>query len=241
VSLPAEIAARDRLGLPRVHHRRTTSTNDRARELAQAGAPHGTLVTAAEQTAGRGRQGRTWVAPAGRGLLMSLVLRRPGPLVTLAAGVAVAETVGRDAAIKWPNDVLLADGRKVAGILVENRPQEDWAILGIGLNVAVRGEDLPGALEGRAGSMNRSTDELEAILEQLLGGLGRWLGKPEVDVVDAWRDRDALLGRDVGWATGRGIADGIDTDGRLVVRLDDGRSVRLSAGEVHLEASRLPR
>src|SRR6516164_1885613 len=111
------------LGTPRLHLRVTDSTNTRARELAAAGAPHGTLVTAREQRAGRGRQGRTWTAPAGHALLCSLVLRDPPRLLPLAAGAAVAEVVGPAARIKWPNDVLLG-GLKVAGILVEGRPQE---------------------------------------------------------------------------------------------------------------------
>ena len=117
------------LGRPRRHHRLTDSTNARARDLAGAGAPHGTLVTAGEQTAGRGRQGRTWVAPPGRALLMSLVVRPPSPLIPLAAGVAVAELVGGQ--IKWPNDVLL-DDRKVAGILVEGRPRRAGQCWGSG-------------------------------------------------------------------------------------------------------------
>ena len=117
------------LGRPRLHLRVTTSTNDRARALAQGGAPHGTLVTAAAQHAGRGRQGRTWSAPPGRALLLSLVLHDPPALLPLAAALAVAEVAGPDAQIKWPNDVLVA-GRKVAGILAEGRPHEGWAVLG---------------------------------------------------------------------------------------------------------------
>src|SRR6185437_3774383 len=104
------------LGQPRVHYRVIGSTNARARELAAAGVPHGTVVTAAEQSAGRGRQGRTWSAAAGRALLCSVVVRDPPTLLPLATGVAVAEVVGTGALLKWPNDVL-ADGRKVAGIL----------------------------------------------------------------------------------------------------------------------------
>jgi BirA family biotin operon repressor/biotin-[acetyl-CoA-carboxylase] ligase len=224
-----------RLGLPRVHHRTTTSTNDLARELAQAGAPDGTLVTAGGQTAGRGRQGRVWVAPEGRAVLMSLVLRRSGPLLSLAAGIAVAEVVGPDAGIKWPNDVLTADGRKLAGILVESRPQEEWAVLGIGLNVALRGDDLPQELRGRAGSMGRPVEEVETILGQVLAGLERWLTASEGEILAAWAERDALRGRDVVWAGGHGVADGIDGAGRLVVARDDGSEQRLQAGEVHLE------
>ncbi len=122
------------IGTPRVHHRLTDSTNERAKELAIAGAPHGTLVTADEQSAGRGRQGRAWTAPAGSALLMSLVLRELDELLPIGAAVAVCEALPAQAAIKWPNDVWI-DGRKVAGILVEGRPQEGWAVLGIGLNV----------------------------------------------------------------------------------------------------------
>src|SRR6185437_16187884 len=102
------------LGQPRVHYRRIGSTNARARELAAAGVPHGTVVTAAEQSEGRGRQGRTWTAAAGRALL---------------------------------------GGRKVAGILVEGRPQEGWAVVGIGLNVALRLEDFPDELRSTAGTL----------------------------------------------------------------------------------------
>jgi BirA family biotin operon repressor/biotin-[acetyl-CoA-carboxylase] ligase len=226
-----------RLGRPRVHHQTTSSTNDRARELAQAGAPHGTLVTAGEQTAGRGRQGRSWVAAPGRALLISLVLRDPPTLLTLATGVAVAEVVGPQAQIKWPNDILLADGLKVAGILAESRPQEHWAVLGIGLNVALRDKDLPVELEGRAGSMGLSTDALEPVLDRLLEGLSRWLTAPAEEVLDAWRERDWLSGKAIAWPGKRGIAAGIDADGRLLVNLDDGRLVALEAGEVHLEAA----
>ncbi len=121
------------IGRPRVHHRLCDSTNERAKELARTGAPHGTLVTADEQTAGRGRQGREWVAPARSAVLMSVVLREFDALLPLRAAVAVAETAGSEE-IKWPNDVWLG-GRKVAGILVEGRPAEGWAVLGIGLNV----------------------------------------------------------------------------------------------------------
>ena len=135
----------------RVHFRLTDSTNARARELAGRGAPHGTVVTAAEQSAGRGRQGRTWTAPAGRALLCSILIREPPRLLPLAAGVAVAEVVGADAQIKWPNDVLV-DGRKVAGILVEGRPQERWAVSASGSTWRC-GRGLPAELRDRAGTL----------------------------------------------------------------------------------------
>jgi BirA family transcriptional regulator, biotin operon repressor / biotin---[acetyl-CoA-carboxylase] ligase len=221
------------LGTPRVHLRRTDSTNERARELATNGAPHGTLVTASEQTAGRGRQGRTWSAPAGRALLCSLVVRDPPRLLPLAAGVAVAEVAGDGALIKWPNDILI-EGRKVAGILVEGRPQQRWAVLGIGLNVALRREDFPPELREQAGTLGLDDDAVEPTLERLLAALELWLAASESEVLEAVRARDALLGRPVRWAAGAGRGGGIDGDGRLVVETEDGH-VSLEAGEVHLE------
>lgn len=230
----------ERLGSPRVHIRRTDSTNARARELAIAGAPHGTLVTAAEQTAGRGRQGRTWTAPPGRALLCSLILKNPARLLPLAAGVAVSETCerfGASARLKWPNDVLV-DGRKVAGILVEGRPQEGWAVLGIGLNVALRPADFPPELQATAGTLEQPPDAIEPVLEQLLDRLTVRLRASEQEVLEAVRALDALEGRTVSWGGGHGTAAGIDGDGRLIVDTAGGR-VALGAGEVHLiEAGR---
>jgi BirA family biotin operon repressor/biotin-[acetyl-CoA-carboxylase] ligase len=222
------------LGTPRLHLRETTSTNDRARALAIAGAPNGTLVTAGAQSGGRGRQGRSWVAPPGRALLCSLVIRDPSRLLPLAAGVAVAELVGEAARLKWPNDVLL-DGRKVAGILVEGRAQEHWAVLGIGLNVALREQDFPPELRERAGTLGLGIEALEPTLERLLDSLARWIGAPDERVLVAVRERDALIGERVRWAHGEGTAGGIDGDGRLVVLTEAGR-VTLDAGEVHLAA-----
>ena len=222
-----------RLGTPRLHLRETTSTNDRARALAAAGAPHGTLVTAAAQTAGRGRQGRTWSAPPGRALLMSLVLREPGRMLPLAAAVAVAEAAGPDATIKWPNDVLLG-GRKLAGVLAEARPQEGWAVLGIGLNVAVRPDDLPAELRTTAATLGLEPRDVEAVLARVLDALERALALETAALLDAWRARDALRGRDIAWGDGHGRAAGIDGDGRLVVELPGGGRTALEAGEVHL-------
>ena len=221
------------LGSPRAHFRRTDSTNERARVLATGGAPHGTLVTADEQTAGRGRQGRSWVAPAGAALLCSLVLREPPRLLPLMAGVAVARSVGPGAGVKWPNDVLL-DGRKVAGILVEGRPQERWAVLGIGVNVALRPEDLPPEVRSRAGGLGLPQTEIEPLLSRVLEELEYWLhSSPELVLAELGR-RDALLDRPVRWAGGAGRGAGVDDQGRLRVRTPAGL-VSLDAGEVHLE------
>jgi BirA family transcriptional regulator, biotin operon repressor / biotin---[acetyl-CoA-carboxylase] ligase len=221
------------LGRPRLHLRETGSTNDHARELAAAGAPHGTLVTAGAQTAGRGRQGRAWAAPPGRALLMSLVVREAHPLLPLAAAVGVAQAVGEEARIKWPNDVQL-DGLKVAGILAEGRPQEGWAVLGIGVNVAVRIEDLPPELHDTAGTLGREPTDVEPFLSELLRSLERAIALPANELLDAWRARDALAGREITWSAGRGTAAGIDGEGRLVVELPGGGRTALDAGEVHL-------
>jgi BirA family biotin operon repressor/biotin-[acetyl-CoA-carboxylase] ligase len=222
------------LGTPRLHLRVTDSTNERAKALA-AGAPHGMLITASEQTAGHGRQGRTWTAPAGEGLLMSLILHDWPELLPLIAAVAVAETIGDDARIKWPNDILV-DGRKVCGILVEGRATEGWAVLGIGVNVAVR--EFPEELRGIAGSLGRTPRDVEPFLAQLLANLERRLAATPHEIIAAWRERDALRGREITWSGGSGVAAGVDEQGSLLVELADGTSTALNAGEVHLGTSR---
>jgi BirA family biotin operon repressor/biotin-[acetyl-CoA-carboxylase] ligase len=227
------------LGGPRVHLRSTDSTNDRARELAIAGAPHGTLVTAAAQTAGRGRQGRRWSAPAGSSLLMSLVLRElPDAPLPLCAAIAVCDVAGSEARVKWPNDIVVGHPprlAKLAGILVEGRPQQGWTVLGIGLNVAVRLEDLPSELRHTAATLGCGREEIEPLLTALLSALERHLAEPAALTLDAWRARDVLRGHEIAWADGRGRAEGIDAHGQLLVELADGGRTALVAGEVHLE------
>ncbi len=229
------------LGCPRLHLRLTGSTNDRARELALAGAPHGALVTAEAQSAGRGRQGRSWSAPPGSSLLMSLVLRptaQVNAILPLAAAVAVCDVAGPATLVKWPNDVVLTRPpglAKLAGILVEGRPQQGWAVLGIGLNVAVKLNDLPPALRGGAATLDRPRAEIEPLLSELLAALDRRLEDAPARTLDAWRARDALRGREIAWSEGRGRAEGIDDAGRLLVRLLDGTRTALAAGEVHLQ------
>ncbi len=243
--------------MPHLHLRATTSTNDRARSLAVAGAPHGTIVTADEQSAGRGRQGRTWSAPAGQALLLSVVIREPPELLPLAAGVAVARaidrivlpgcrpaTTGQDdtrrAAIKWPNDVLLAGGddeparRKVAGILAEGRPQEGWAVVGVGVNVAVRLDELPVELRAIAATLGLEPEAVHVVREAILEQLVAALSSTTADLLEAWRERDALLGQNITWTGGAGVAAGVDGCGRLVVTLPEGGQTVLDAGEVHL-------
>jgi BirA family biotin operon repressor/biotin-[acetyl-CoA-carboxylase] ligase len=222
-----------RLGRPRLHHREIGSTNARARELAAAGAPHGTAVTAGLQTAGRGRQGRGWTTPAGRALALSLVLRDADPLLPLRAGLAVADLAGGGARVKWPNDVLL-DGRKVAGILAEGRPQDGWAVLGIGVNAAMRPEDFPPDLRDRAGTLGLAPAALEGALTALLGHLEQRLAEPPEVTLAALRERDALLGQSVRWEHGSGTGAGLSDAGELLVRGTNGAEIALAAGEVHL-------
>jgi BirA family biotin operon repressor/biotin-[acetyl-CoA-carboxylase] ligase len=220
------------LGRPRAHFRLTDSTNARARAFAEAGAPHGTVVTAREQTAGRGRQGRSWAGPPGRALLLSLVVRSFDALLPLRAGLAVADLAGPEARVKWPNDVWI-DGRKLAGILVEGRP-DAWAIVGIGLNVAVRLEDLPEEVRAIAATLARAPEALEPTLHELLRALDARLAQAAPSALDDLRARDALRGRAVRWSGGSGEAAGIDADGRLLVRTPSGAMATVAAGEVHL-------
>jgi BirA family biotin operon repressor/biotin-[acetyl-CoA-carboxylase] ligase len=252
---PSSTAAESTLGHPRLHLRATASTNERARELAIAGAPHGTLVTAADQSAGRGRQGRRWAAPAGSSILMSLLLHSPPRLLPLMAAVAVCDAAGERARIKWPNDVVVRlehSGAgpglgKLGGILVEARPQQGWAVLGIGLNVAVRLEQLPPELHPDrmgadaatglpAATMGLERADVEPTLAALIEALEWRLAESDGAVLDAWRARDALRGREIAWSDGHGVAEGIDGEGRLVVALPGGGHTALGAGEVHLES-----
>jgi BirA family biotin operon repressor/biotin-[acetyl-CoA-carboxylase] ligase len=234
--------------VPHRHFRRTDSTNSRGRELAAAGAPHGTVVTAAEQTAGRGRQGRAWTAPPGKALLYSAIVRPLDPgdaLLPLAVPLAVCEAAeelqpGVRCGVKWPNDVQV-DGRKLAGVLIEARPQDGWAVIGVGLNLAIAPGQFPPELRDTATSLFPDSDctlsptglqtEAAAALSRRLE---RWLGAGQADVLAAWRERDALRGREIAWEGGSGIADGIDDRGYLVVAVPTGERIALGAGEVHL-------
>ena len=222
------------IGYPHVHHRVTDSTNARVRELAIQGAPHGTLVTADEQTAGRGRQGRSWTAEPGDALLMSLLVRGVRPLLPLAAAVAVCDAIEPlEAAVKWPNDVWI-DRRKVAGILLEGRPQEGWAVIGIGLNVRTR--EFPPELGDSATSLALAGGDTTVadIRQPLLEALDRWIDAPDEEVLAAWRARAALRGEHVRWGNGEGTAAGISDSGALIVETPRGVRAELDAGEVHL-------
>lgn len=230
--------------------------------MAAAGAPGGTVVTAAEQTAGRGRQGRTWTAPPGKALLYSALLRPLDDrhmMLPLAVPLAVCEAAealrpGLGCGVKWPNDVLV-DGRKLAGVLIEARPQDGWAVIGVGLNLTIAPAEFPMDLRDTATSVfpnpaatlrtGSSTPPhphqpgvgrggAGAAARVLSERLAAWVEAPPDEVLAAWRERDALIGREVAWEGGSGVADGVDERGFLLVRLADGDRVALGAGEVHL-------
>jgi BirA family biotin operon repressor/biotin-[acetyl-CoA-carboxylase] ligase len=231
----------------------TTSTNDEASRGAREGAPHGATWVAEEQTAGRGRRGRSWIAPAGEGLLASVLLRvscAPArlPQIALVAGLAVRDAVmraapGVDVAIKWPNDVVVA-GRKLAGVLVEATTvgkRVDAVIVGVGINVHTR--VFPGEIAERATSValvsSAQPPDRASILADVLAALDRDLHVVVDRGLGLVRGRleaaDALRGHRVRSDAGdEGIASGIDDEGRLLVRRDDGVLAHWGAGEVNL-------
>jgi BirA family biotin operon repressor/biotin-[acetyl-CoA-carboxylase] ligase len=261
-------------GQPRRHLAATDSTNERARELAINGAPSGTVVTAALQTAGRGRRGRAWSAPADKALLCSAILaplELEHSLLPLAVPLAICEAVESlvpfECLVKWPNDVWVSEreaaqgegeagrsdsgrsakagavGRKLAGVLIEAEPPA-WAVIGIGLNVAIEQAEFPPDLRQPATSMGHGVgvqDALAAVCEQL----GMWVDAPVARVLGEFAKRDALAGRSVSWvgaggkeAVGTGVAEGLDERGNLVVVANDGERLSLGAGEVQLVESR---
>ena len=230
------------------------STNDRARELAEEGAEHGTVVVAETQTAGRGRRGRPWVSPPGKNLYLSVVLRpelapAQASELTLVASLAVCDALrqaGVDAGIKWPND-LVASGKKIAGILTELAAEPErvhWVVVGVGVNRTARAEDFPEELRREATSvlLERGAPAPRALfaaacLTALEGWVDRHADEGFGVVRDAWRERSVTLGREVLVRTDgreiRGTAEDIDDQGALLVRGPEGRE-RILVGDVAL-------
>lgn len=230
------------------------STNTRARELAESGAAEGEIVIAESQTQGRGRLGRRWESPPLSNLYLSIILR-PGlppkhaPQITLAAAVALVETVGsflpRPPVIKWPNDILI-DGKKLAGILTEAACDTEcvqYVILGIGLNLNYRAETMPETLRQRATSMADMAGEnlsRETVLVRLIHDLDRCYGELEESGFAAlrprWETHFGLRGRrvrvELGDQTIIGRAQGIDHEGALIVETDDEQRRSIIAGDV---------
>jgi BirA family biotin operon repressor/biotin-[acetyl-CoA-carboxylase] ligase len=232
------------------------STNAEAKRLAADGAPEGTVVVAESQLKGRGRLGRTWTSPPGKGLLFSVILR-PGlamtdaHLLTLTTGDAVAEAIEAQVKIpvhlKWPND-LIVDNRKAGGILLEvsgEQDRVDWVVAGIGINVNVEFAELPVTLRKTATSLKIATDKTvdrsvllarilltfdKAYRDCLANGFERTLRE--------FRERDYLLHRSVSMQTREGPvvgeAAGIDDRGALLVALPDRHVRRFHSGDVTL-------
>jgi BirA family biotin operon repressor/biotin-[acetyl-CoA-carboxylase] ligase len=226
------------------------STNTLARTLARAGATDGTVVLTDDQTAGRGRLGRTWVVPPCSGLTVSALLRLSStfPLYTLtpAAALAVADVagavVGPRCTLKWPNDVLV-EGAKVAGILIEVDALADgWtAVVGIGLNVNAAPPLATATCLARAAGQSLAR---EPLLLDLLSALDErlCLAAQDPDVLmGLWRARLVTLGRRVRVTVPDGTLEGlaldVDAEGSLIVRLDDGTRRTVRAGDVASAAS----
>ena len=230
-----------------------TSTQGEAAWLASTGAADGTVVTATHQSAGRGRRGRPWLDAPGESLLMSIVLRPPippgrAPQLSLVGAVAVVDAlrrIGVAAAIRWPNDVMVAE-RKICGMLPEavTTPEGtlEHVILGVGINV--NQDEFPAPLHIFATSVRIETgrphaveDMLGAVLASLDGWYGSFVDGGLVALLPAWLGRAQSIGRRARAADGReGVAVDLDADGALLLRTDSGETVRVVAGEVTMEA-----
>lgn len=232
------------------------STNARCRTLARAGAPEGTVVLAEEQSAGRGRRGRTWFSPSGLNLYASVLLRPPIgarelPLFSFLASLALVDAFeehGAQAGLKWPNDILV-DGKKVAGTLVESSmrgEQVEYAVLGVGVNLnveaevlrAVRGpEVLATSLAAVSGYPVDRNAFTAAFLNRLASWLEVWRARGREGVRSAWAERDVLMGRRVE-VSANGVrlyearALGLDVGGGLLVQDTFGRRHTLVSEEV---------
>ena len=228
------------------------STNTEALKHARLGAEEGLGVIARQQTAGRGRQGRTWISPMDAGLYLSLVLRpkieaKFLPLITLAAAVAVHDTlneIGIESDIKWPNDIL-ANEKKICGILAETTETDRGlaVILGIGVNVS--NNSIPPDLKASATSIEQgpgrqiATAELERSLLRQIDVRYSHLNESNgpASVIDAWAERSTYFrGKDVRVTLTEksfiGVTDGLDANGALRVKLPNGEVSVIQAGDV---------
>lgn len=232
----------------------TGSTMDVLDKFAREGAEHGLVVLADEQTAGRGRAGRTWVAAPGSSVLTSTLIRTsksPDRLTTLplVAGVAVAETIerfiDRPCQLKWPNDVWV-DGRKVGGILMQSRLSSqgvDFLNLGIGINVTTPPEALSEQATSVSLAAGRQVDRdvvFDALLDCLETHVSAWESAGGRPSLDEWRRRAIWLGKAVTVSQGdeivTGTLSGVDDDGALLIEQEDGSSRRVYQGDLLREA-----
>lgn len=233
----------------------TTSTQDEARRWVLEGAPHGALVIADHQTQGRGRFGRSWFSPPNKNLYFTAALQLPTPspspsTLSLMAGVAVAEALricfNAQIFVKWSNDVVAADGKKLAGILVEgfkDRSGLNWALVGIGINVNLTENDLPDDLRASATSLQvllgKRLDRFEvlaAILVSLEAWWEVWVRNDLERVLGVFRELDWLDGKRVRVVLSNGVsyegtACGVTESGCLRLKLRDGSERTFIAGE----------
>ena len=230
------------------------STNDEAKRLAANGAPHGTVIISHHQTKGRGRMGRSFHSPTGKGIYLSVILRpqcKPDELMHLTCATAVAmcdaveNTCNIRPGIKWINDLILASN-KLGGILTELSLNGDgtvhYAIVGIGINCKHRKEDFPEELQDMATSLEMYTKTpvsqplLAANMIRALEGMANNLFTKKYTVMDCYRSDCVTIGREVIVHTPaenlQGLAIDVDPDGALVVRLSDGQMRAVQAGEV---------
>ncbi len=226
----------------------TTSTNDDAKRAGAEGHAAPLVVVADEQTAGRGRSGSAWLAPAGENVLMSVLLRprlspRDGARLTLAVGAGVSDVLealvpGR-VAVKWPND-LWVDEKKIAGILVEAQTRGgDLAsvVVGVGLNVNTTSfpPEIADVATSLASALGRELDRTLVALElahSIVAAVDRFSRDGLGPFLATLRERDALLGHETRVGEISGVASGIDDDGRLLLARDDGALVPVVAGHV---------
>ncbi len=238
-----------------IHHfHALDSTNGTAYQLALEGAEEGEVVVAESQKKGRGRLGREWFSPPYLNLYLSVVLRpklppHQIPLITLMAAVAAAEAIhdfsGLLPSIKWPNDILIRE-RKVAGLLNEIQSEMDrihFVILGIGVNLNMDVQMLPGEIQRKATSLRQEVGRevsRTAFLRTLLRELERWyaifLAEGGEAILKAWRAWARITGRRVSVSSlGEiltGIAVDVDSDGALILQMDNGVTKRVVAGDV---------
>jgi BirA family biotin operon repressor/biotin-[acetyl-CoA-carboxylase] ligase len=239
------------MGQEIVSYESIDSTNEVAKELARQGASQGTLVIAQEQTAGKGRKSRKWHAPPGSSLLISLILyprltASQAPRLTMTSSLAVAhaieETSGLFVHFKWPNDILLR-GKKAGGILCEisiSGETLDYAVIGVGLNVNLdvrQIDEIADTATSLSVELGREVSRLE-LLQALLRYVEkeyRLLQQGE-SPCERWATRLQLLGQRVEvttpWGQESGQAEGVDADGALILRHDDGTTSSISVGDV---------
>jgi BirA family biotin operon repressor/biotin-[acetyl-CoA-carboxylase] ligase len=242
------------------------STNNRAAELAARGAPEGVIVTARQQTSGRGRQGRVWLSPPDSGLYVSFLLRPRGPrsllpMHTLACGVAAAKAiwqcVGIRIGLKWVNDLVI-EGKKLGGILAEmpvrtvpGTTSGDLPaplILGVGINLRMSPSEIPEELRDRVAWLERFTHQ-PVDPNQLLAFLALCLEQEydrleagnAAEVIEGWKQFSVTLGREIravsSGSTIEGTAADLSDTGGLIVETRDGRRVTLHAGEITIRAA----